>query len=601
MNFPPGRTCRYLCLTLALLFSARTAANAQSLVTNGDFTAPLPNTWVWSGKAKAEPVTVPARIDGDPKITSALRVELNKVDGAQPWDYRVVAPKTALPIKKRDLILVQFWARGDRKTRMNVVFQQAVQPFDKSIRQVAMIDPEWRRFTYYGPAKADYGPGQTNFEFQMGQGEGAIEIAGVHVEDLGAMDPSAAEAQYGAQTIDYYGSAPPDDSWIPAANERIEKIRKAPLTVRVLDKDGRPVPGATVTLHQTKSAFRFGTAINYWLLKEGPDGDAYRENLKRLFNTAVLENDMKWRATDGNPDTQKRARECLDWLHANGFEVRGHCLVWGGEKFYPERVQKLSADEARAEVEKRVTDTVSAFKNQFYVWDVVNEAGQQTQLWDRIGWDSFSNVYRLAKAADPQVLLAYNDYNIANEAPDNGALRKKVEARIQLLEDSGAPVDILGDQAHIGVPLTPIPRVLQIWDDWGKRFKKPIEITEFDVNVADDQIHEKYVRDFLTAAFSDPNIQSVVMWGFWEKAHWLGRSGALFRADWSPRPAELAYEDLVLNQWRTNQTLTTNQNGTIETRGFLGDYNVTVESGGQRVTAQLVLSKAGMGQEIRLP
>jgi hypothetical protein len=63
----------------------------------------------------------------------------------------------------------------------------------------------------------------------------------------------------------------------------------------------------------------------------------------------------------------------------------------------------------------------------------------------------------------------------------------------------------------------------------------------------------------------------------------------------------LAYEDLVLNQWRTNQTLTTNQNGTIETRGFLGDYNVTVESGGQRVTAQLVLSKAGMGQEIRLP
>lgn len=184
--------------------------------------------------------------------------------------------------------------------------------------------------------------------------------------------------------------------------------------------------------------------------------------------------------------------------------------------------------------------------------------------------------------------------------PDNGALRQKVEDHIQRLLDANAPLAILGDQAHIVVPLTPIPRVLEIWDDWIKNYRKPIKIIEFDVNVADDAIHEKYVRDFVTAAFYNPNIESFLKWGFWSKTHWIGESGDLFRANSSPRPAALTFEDLVINQWRTNQVLTTDKAGTAKTRGFLGDYEVQVTAAGETTTAQIFL-KSVLQKAIVLP
>ena len=255
----------------------------------------------------------------------------------------------------------------------------------------------------------------------------------------------------------------------------------------------------------------------------------------------------------------------------------------------------------KAEIANRVKDGIASTHGQVYIWDVVNEAGAETELWERTGWDYFPEVYRLARAADPSIQLAYNDYNIANEAPDGGLLRHKVEDRIQRLLDAGAPVDVLGDQAHMGIPLTPIPRVLEIWDDWGQRFKKPLEITEFDASIPDDTVHEKYVRDFVTAAFSDPNVQSFVMWGFWEKAQYAGAAGCLFRADWSPRPAEVTFENLVLNQWRTNLTLTTDAAGNATTRAFLGDYDVQVSANGETQTVKLTVTAAGTQETIRLP
>ena len=38
--------------------------------------------------------------------------------------------------------------------------------------------------------------------------------------------------------------------------------------------------------------------------------------------------------------------------------------------------------------------------------DVVNEAGVNTQLWDKIGWDAFVDVFRCARLAGPDLLLA---------------------------------------------------------------------------------------------------------------------------------------------------------------------------------------------------
>jgi len=573
-------------------------AGTQSLVSN-DFTAADMNKWKISGKSVSEPKVVDAKIEGAP-FTKALQVEVAAPAGSQPWDLRLVAPITAPAIGNNDMVLVQFWARSTPKTRVLAVFQQAAAPNTKTIRQAVALSPNWKKFTFYAPVKGGYAANNSNFEMQLGQGIGKIELTGFKVENLGAISFNDAKIRFGEQSIDYFGGEDVNDDWIPAANARIEKYRKADLKLRVVDKNGKPITGAKIALKQTKSSFRWGTAVNYYLLEQSPDGDKYREQVKRLYNTAVVENDMKWRAADGNPANQKRAKDTVAWLRANGLEVRGHNLVWGSDKFAPKRLFSLSPDEARAEIRKRVLDTTTDYKGQLYVWDVVNEATTETSLFDKVGWQTFSDAFRWTKEADPNVRTAYNDYNISNSAPDNGNMRFRVEARIQQLIDAGAPLDILGDQAHITVPLTTMPNVLKIWDDWGAKYKKPIEITEFDVNMPDDEVHGKYVRDYLTAAFSNPNIESFLVWQFWEKAHWLGGPGALFRADWSPRPGQLAYEDLVLNKWRTNQTLTADATGSIQTRGFMGDYEVEITANGKTQTQKVSLDKSGLKQQITL-
>jgi flagellar motor protein MotB len=43
--------------------------------------------------------------------------------------------------------------------------------------------------------------------------------------------------------------------------------------------------------------------------------------------------------------------------------------------------------------------------------------------------------------------------------------------------------------------------VLEILDEWAA-FGKDLEITEFDLGCADDQVHADYVRDFMTAMFA---------------------------------------------------------------------------------------------------
>lgn len=83
-----------------------------------------------------------------------------------------------------------------------------------------------------------------------------------------------------------------------------------------------------------------------------------------------------------------------------------------------------------------------------------------------------------------------------------------------MLQQKGVTVDIYGDQAHFGTPLTPPARVVQIWDEVA-RLGLPIEVTEYDAGIPDDEIHDEFTRDVLIAAFAEPKMQSFIMWGSW--------------------------------------------------------------------------------------
>ena len=80
------------------------------------------------------------------------------------------------------------------------------------------------------------------------------------------------------------------------------------------------------------------------------------------------------------------------------------------------------------------------------------------------------------------------------------------------------------------------------------------------------------------------------MWGFWEGRHWKP-DAALYRRDWSIKPAGQAWLDLVKKKWWTNKNGITDAQGRFTTRGFLGDYVVTVRDSTKQQEQTLSLSR----------
>ena len=552
--------------------SGATPDKPVSLIENGDFAAPLGSLWTPAGTVQAEVVaaTVP-----DTAYKTALRLTTTQPAPDAPWTVQIgqVVQKT---VGREEALYFRAWMRSPDRSHVMAVYEQARTPNTKSLIQTARLSPQWKEYRFLGYATQGFAPGESQVKLFVGQDKGVVEVAGLRVEAYGQ-----APASLFSPTLDYYGGVEVSDAWRAPALARIEKVRKAGLTVKVVDAAGRPVRAA-VRVTETRSLFRWGTAAPAdRLVNHANSNDVrFQQEVKRLYNTVVLESDLKWQNADANPRGVEKAEQAIAWLHANGIQVRGHNLVWGSSKLSPPRLKDMTPDQARQAVQAHVRDFARRFRGKVYVWDVVNEASNETDLWERIGWETFADTYKWAREEDPDVLLAYNDYH-ALDAPDSPNAVTERE-RIQYLIDHQAPLDVLGEQAHLGPTLIPISDVVTRLDALAS-FGKRIEITEFDLGVPDDAVHAQYVRDFLTATFAQPAVDGFIQWGFWEGSHWRAKDGAaMFRRDWSKRPGELAYEDLVLHQWRTNVTGKTDAAGTYAVRGFLGDYDVLVTAGAGR-------------------
>jgi endo-1,4-beta-xylanase len=86
--------------------------------------------------------------------------------------------------------------------------------------------------------------------------------------------------------------------------------------------------------------------------------------------------------------------------------------------------------------------------------------------------------------------------------------------------------------------------------------------------------------------------EAVTVWGFWEGQMWSSLA-AMIRKDWTLKPNGQAWMDLVLKQWWTDATAATGPNGSCTTRGFLGDYKITVTVDGREKSGLVKLTRPG--------
>ena len=552
-----------------------------SLIKNGDFTSSLEDTWGHGDGTLLRTEAIDVQLPG---YARGVRLHSSPPQDAEPWSVGFGQPCEGF-VRKGDAVYFRAWLRSPDRCTVGFVYEQSEPPHTKVIYQSVRLTPQWQEYRFVGRPNRGFRPGQSQAKFFLGSSAGVVELTGIRVENFGAAPDHDFD-----QTIDYWQGREHPDTWQEPALARIEKLRKGDLSIRVLSPEGKPVPDAQVHVKQQRHHFRFGTALPAGRLVDttNPDNVRFQQQVQRLFNTVTFENDLKW--TSMSPSRLETVDRAIQWLADRDIDVRGHCLLWGSYRHVHPSVRALRGQELLGACRAHVTDYTQRMAGKLYLWDVVNEAGSNTELWEEIGRQAFADAFRWARQTDSDTLLCYNDYGILNENP---GYRRKVSERIKYLLDQGAPVDRLGLQAHMHLPLTPIHRVLELLDEWAA-FGRPLEITEFDIGCADDEAHAAYVRDFMTAAFSHPDVQAFIMWGFWEGSHWRAKdSAAMFRRDWTKRPAQKAYEDLVFNRWWTDATIRTADDGRATVRAFYGRHEVGVRIGAASKTVVAEITPGG--------
>jgi len=534
--------------------------------------------------------------DGSP--TKALRIQTLR----KPQHHWEIQAQTTsiVAVKKGDVLLAAFAVRclepKEGPARTSFVFELNRDPWQKSVEFLVSAGADWQRVFVPFQVERDYAIGQANIAFHLGMGIQTMEIGEFSLRDLGQ------EARLADMPGFAYEGHEEDAPWRQAAAQRIEKIRKADLTVSVLTATSQPAANADVRVRMTRHAFPFGSAIAIDGVKDpGPDGQKYRQFIERNFNRIVFENDLKWRVWKAdNVWARKFRTETLAWLDQNSIQARGHCLVWPSWRNLPQDLAGLKDDPAA--LGQRVTDhiaeEVGALRGRLVEWDVINEPYDNHDLMDILGNEAMVDWFKQARAADPGARLFINDYAILANGGRDAAHQDHYEKTIRFLIDRQAPLAGIGIQGHFRSQLTGPQQMLSILDRFAA-LGKDIEITEFDADIPDERMQADFTRDFYTAMFSHQAVTGVLMWGFWEGRHWRPPA-AMVRKDWTLKPNGQAWMDLIHKEWTTDVSGKTDAQGRFATRGFLGDYEVSVCANGKTQSARMTLSKSAGQMQIVL-
>jgi endo-1,4-beta-xylanase len=365
----------------------------------------------------------------------------------------------------------------------------------------------------------------------------------------------------------------------PSAIEaRIAEIRMGDIIVRTK-------PGSDVKIQQVRHEFLFGAAIPDSLAEKSEnamsaeDRKMFLKILSENFNYAVHENAVKWYDCETEPNVVDYYRADRIWEICNELKIpmRGHCIFWEKDKYIMPWLNKLNNDQLRASVCRRAIDVTRHFKGRISEFDLNNEMIHGDFFRRRLGYGIVNEMAYMAKFGNSDITLYVNDYGILVE---NGYNAATYITQIENLLAMGVPIGGIGCQGHFvaikstGGKAPTKPEHVQKTLDQLTKFNLPIKITECLFVGDNEQDKADALRMFFPICFAHPNVEAIIIWGFWEQGHWMPET-AMWKKDWTPTPQAEAYRDLVFNKWWTQTAGKADSDGTFKTRAFYGDYIIT--------------------------
>jgi endo-1,4-beta-xylanase len=284
----------------------------------------------------------------------------------------------------------------------------------------------------------------------------------------------------------------------------------------------------------------------------------YAAAAARHFSYVTAEWEMKWDPIERTPGAYDftGADAVVAFAESHGMQVKGHTLLWHGAT--PAWVAALSPVDLRAAVEDYVGTVMGRYRRRVRAWDVVNEAiddstyGLRSTVFSRgLGDDYVAEAFRLARKADPDALLVYNDYGGEGLSRKSDAIYELVKG----LEEQGL-VDGVGLQMHVAANSYPAPADIAAnirrLADLGLK----VNVSEMDVRVRDvpGDAAAKLARqrqvyhDVVAACLSVPRCEAVTLWGFTDAHSWIdtaiGADDPLpFDEQYRAKPAFFGLED----------------------------------------------------------
>ena len=294
--------------------------------------------------------------------------------------------------------------------------------------------------------------------------------------------------------------------------------------------------GNTVPASSMKPLRQVGAAahrrIGAALMSDRLSNPAIKVLVAREFDSLTPENEMKWESTEPQPGQFSFAGgdRLVAFAAENGIRMRGHTLVWHSQ--LPTWAKGLKADALRAAMTRHIQGLVGHWKGKIAQWDVVNEAiadGPGGELrpdspFAVMGPNFIDEAFRLAHAADPDVQLIYNDYEIEGDTPKANA----AYALCRRLKEAGVPINGVGFQMHVDPRHWPSAETIQRNMERYAALGLAIEFTEMDVPVGaiPGTIEEKLnrqreiTRDIVGTCVAVQTCTGVTFWGVVDADSW---------------------------------------------------------------------------------
>jgi endo-1,4-beta-xylanase len=260
-----------------------------------------------------------------------------------------------------------------------------------------------------------------------------------------------------------------------------------------------------------------------------------RSDFTQYWNQITPENEGKWGSVERVQGTFNWS--ALDAIYAfaqaNHVVFKQHCFVWGAQQ--PSWVNN---ENGLAAVRNWITSFCARYPETAII-DVVNEPPPHTTpaYMDSIGgsgvtgWDWIVNAFAWAREACPKAILVLNDYDNAENAD---AAQHTIDI-VNTIKKAGAPVDAVGCQAHWTADVATATLKANI-DRIASETGLPVYVTEYDLDIADDDRQKAVMQEQFTMFWENPHIKGITLWGYVYGSTWRTNTG-LVLDDGTMRPA----------------------------------------------------------------